>query len=145
MRLPLTQALGLTGEILVADDFDVEQFIYIKIPDAIQPLARGDLFEDPIDAALEPKALGHVSGGGSLLGDAQPDGTRQIEFCGIDIDTTDREAALEVLRKLLPNLGTPLGTELHYTAGGKKLQDCFLGADWGVGESRTFLHPGFDI
>ncbi len=129
----------------MAEDFDVEQFVYIKIPDAIQPLDRGAIFEDPIDAALRPGELGHVSGGGSLLGDTRPDGSRPIEFCGIDVDTTNRDAVLEILRKLLPDLGIPQATELHYTAGGAKLQDRFLGADWAVAEPRDFLHPGFDI
>jgi hypothetical protein len=125
--------------------FDVEQFVYVKIPDSIQPLDRASLFEDKIDAVLGPKNLGEVSGGGSLLGNFLPDGTRPIEFCGIDIDTTDRNAVLEILRELLPDLGVPLATELHYTAGGVKLQDRFLGADWAIGEPREFLHPGFDI
>ena len=129
----------------MAKDFDVEQFIYIKIPDAIQPLDRAAIFEDPIDAILEPKGLGHISGGGSLLGDKRPDGTRAIEFCGIDVDTTDRNAVLGILRGLLPDLGIPLATELHYTSGGDRVQDRFLGADWAIGEPRTFLHPGFDI
>lgn len=129
----------------MAEDFDVEQFIYIKIPDAIQPLDRAEIFEDPIDAALKPQELGHVSGGGSLLGNARPDGTRPIEFCGIDVDTTNRDAVLMLLRRLLPDLGIPLATELHYTTGNTKLQDRFLGADWIIGESREFLHPGFDI
>jgi len=129
----------------VADEFDVEQFIYIKIPDAIQPVARAESFEAPIDAALEPQTLGHVSGGGSLLGNACSDGTRPIKFCGIDVETTDRNAVLEILHGLLPHLGAPLATELHYTAGGTKLQDRFLGTDWAIGEPREFLHPGFDI
>ncbi|GAB3097680.1 hypothetical protein [Lysobacter terrae] len=127
------------------EEFDVEQFVYVKIPAPIQPLDRGTLFEDPIDDALQPQDLGYVSGGGSLLGDALPDGTRPIEFCGIDIDTTDRAAVLQILRELLPTLGIPLASELHYTANGLKLQDRFLGASWAIGEPREFLHPGFDI
>ena len=129
----------------MVEDFDVEQFVYIKIPEPIQPLDRASLFEDPIDSALAPRSLGHVSGGGSLLGQALPNGTRPIEFSGIDVDTTDREAALELLRKLLPELGVPAGTELHYTAASVKLQDCFLGGSWTIGDPRDFLHPGFDI
>ena len=129
----------------MAEGIDVEQFVYIKICDAIQPLDRAEVFEDPIDAALKPQELGHVSGGGSLLGNPLADGTRRIEFCGIDVDTTSRDAVLLILRKLLPDLGIPLATELHYTTGGTKLQDRFLGADWAIGEPRGFLHPGFDI
>lgn len=127
------------------DQFDVEQFVYVKIPSAIQPVDRGTMFEDPIDAALGPGYLGHVSGGGSLLGDTRPDGTRSIVFCGIDIEATDREAVLQILRAILPSLGIPLATELQYTSGGTRLQDRFLGSDWAIGESRESLHPGFDI
>ncbi len=129
----------------MSDDFDVEQFVYIKIPSAIQPIDRGSLFEDPIDAALEPGRLGHVSGGGSLLGNKREDGSRPIEFCGIDVDTTDREAVLSVLRELLPRLGAPPKTELHYTSSGVRLQDRLAGAEWAIGEPRQFLHPGFDV
>jgi hypothetical protein len=129
----------------VSDSFDVEQFVYIKIPDSIQPKDRGELFENAIDAALAPRELGHVSGGGSLLGKMLPDGTRSIQFCGIDVDTTDREAVLSVLRNLLPELGIPPATELHYTSNCVKLLDRFLGADWSVGEPREFLHPGFEV
>lgn len=127
------------------EKFDVEQFIYIKIPTAIQPADRAELFEDKIDIALEPRNLGHVSGGGTLLGKPDADGNRSIEFCGIDVDTIDRNEVLIVLRRLLPDLGVPLYTELHYTVAGKKLQDRFIGADWLLEESRDFLHPGFDI
>lgn len=129
----------------MSQPFDVEQFVYIKIPDALQPIDRAAIFEDRIDGVLQSNGLGHVSGGGSLLGEIRPDGTRVIEFCGIDVDTTDRDAVLVILRRLLPDLGAPPYTELHYTARGEKLQDRFLGADWTTAETREFLHPGFDI
>lgn len=127
------------------EDFDAELFVYIKIPDAIQPLDRSEIFETAIDTALAYDGIGQVSGGGSLLGRIHSDGTRTIEFCGIDVDATDRDAALTILRGLLPDLGAPVGTELHYTAKGLKLLDRFTGADWTIGDARDFLHPGFDI
>ena len=127
------------------EDFDAELFVYIKIPDAIQPLDRSEIFETAIDAALASDGIGQVSGGGSLLGRIHSDGTRTIEFCGIDVDATDRGAALTILRGLLPDLGAPVGTELHYTAEGLKLLDRFTGADWTIGDTRDFLHLGFDI
>lgn len=63
----------------------LEKFIYIKLPGNIGPLDRGELFEDQIDPMLEKEGLGSVSGGSSL-GDEQPDGSRQVAFCGIDVD-----------------------------------------------------------
>lgn len=125
--------------------FDVEQFVYLKILAGIGPLERAERFEEPIDAALAEDDLGEVSGGGSSLGDARPDGSRPIEFCGVDIDTRDRDAALKVLRVVLPGLGLPRGSELHYTAAGRRLQDVWLDDRWTIGQPRTFRHPGFDV
>ena len=125
--------------------FDVERFLYLKIPADIGPRERAERFEDPIDAALAQDGLGEVSGGGSSLGHPRPDGSRPIEFCGIDIDVTDREAALALLRVVLPGLGLPAGSELHYTASGRRLQDRFGGDAWEIGAVRDFLHPGFDV
>lgn len=127
-----------------SDTFNVEQFIYVKIPGHIEPIERGE-FEDRIEPLLRQSNLGEISGGGSQLGDARPDGTRPIEFCGIDIDTTDRNAALELLRSLLPTLEVPAGTELHYTRQGIRLLDRYTANGWELELSRTQLHPGFDI
>lgn len=126
-------------------EFDLEKFIYIKLPGNIGPLDRGELFEDQIDPVLEKEGLGSVSGGGSSLGDEQPDGSRQVEFCGIDVDVTNCDRAREVLRDLLPKLNAPIGTELQFTKAGKKLQDRFNGATWTLEESRAALHPGFGV
>ncbi len=124
---------------------DPEQFIYVKLPGNIQPIQRGAQFEDRIEPVLAEAGLGSVSGGGSSLADPLPDGRRLVAFCGIDIDTPERDAALTVLRDLLPKLEAPAGTELHYTRGGVKLQDEFTGAGWSTGRPRTFLHPGFAV
>lgn len=126
------------------DSFDVEQFIYVKLLGHIEPIERGEI-EDRIEPLLREANLGEVSGGGSQLGDARPDGTRPIEFCGIDIDTADRNAALELLRSLLPTLEVPAGTELHYTKEGIRLLDRYEANGWPLELSRTQLHPGFDI
>ncbi|MES2207260.1 MAG: hypothetical protein V4525_10775 [Pseudomonadota bacterium] len=125
--------------------FDIENFIYIKIPGNIQPIERGELFEEKIDAALSLNKLGAVSGGGSLLSDPDPNGNRTVESCGIDIDATDRNLALIALRELLPQINTPLGTELHYTRSNVKLQDMLTANGWQLEQLRTYMHPGFGI
>jgi hypothetical protein len=126
-------------------EFDPELFVYVKIPGPIQPIDRGTMFEDPLEAKLQEQSLGTISGGGSQLGDERPDGTRPIDFCGLDIDVTDQERALTFLREELPHLRIPEGTELHYTRLGMKLQDQYSGGSWQIEQPRTFLHPGFDI
>ena len=125
--------------------FAVEQFVYVKIPGDVGPIDRGTLFENPIDSALAIGSLGAVLGGGSSLGEERSDGTRPIEFCGIDIDTTNRDGALSILRTLLPSLNAPIGTELHYTVGSERLQDELSPEGWLLSKPRTLLHPGFGV
>jgi hypothetical protein len=127
------------------ETFDVEGFIYVKIPGNIQPLERGELFEDEIERALAEDDLGSVSGGGSSLSHPRPDGSRIVEFCGIDIDAKDRDRTLAKLREILMRLHAPHGTELHYTRTGSKLQDVLANGVWQLGLTRQFLHPGFGL
>ena len=124
---------------------DPEKFIYIKIPGNIQPLERGELFEDRIEPVLLERGIGSVSGGGSSLGDAGPDGYREVVFCGIDIEAVDRETTLTALRELLPKLNAPAGTEIHYTTGGARSQDVLTRTGWLLHQPRDFLHPGFGV
>lgn len=121
------------------------ELIYVYLPESIGPMDRGDKYEEPIIDELERLRLGEVSGAGCSLGDPRPDGTRQIEYCGIDVDTDDLAGTRAALRSLLPKLGCPGGTQLHYTAEGKRLQDEYDGSDWSLDNHRTMLHPGFGI
>jgi hypothetical protein len=125
--------------------FDPEFFIYMKVPEDLGPLDRGEKYEDPLEMKLQEQGLGTISGGGSQLGHELPDGRRPIEFCGLDIDVNDLDRALTFLRAEIPKLGAPEGTELHYTKQGARLQDEYRGGGWIVARPRTFLHPGFNV
>ena len=125
--------------------WDPGLFVYVKIPGDIQPLARGERFEDPLQSVLEETGLGNVSGGGSQLDDPYPDGRPRVEFCGIDVDVTDCEKALALLKTKLTELGAPPGTELHYTKDGVKLLDRYEDGAWTEAIPRTVIHPGFGV
>lgn len=125
--------------------FDIELFIYIKIPDSIGPIDRGEKYEDKLELLLAAHGLGSISGGGCSLGDPQPNGKRFIEFCGVDVDTTDLDKVRELLRETLPTLGAPVGTQLYYTKTSRKLQDELGDNGWLLEQERTLLHPGFNI
>ncbi|PTQ10142.1 hypothetical protein CLG96_13525 [Sphingomonas oleivorans] len=127
------------------DLLDDTELVYIYLPGSFEPIERGHRFEDPIDAELRLVGLGYISGGGSLLSAKKPDGAREIESCGIDVDTIDVQAARTLLRLHLPTLGCPSGTQLHYCEAGKALQDEFDGLVWVVGKPRQMTHPGFGI
>jgi hypothetical protein len=123
--------------------WDPELFVYVKIPGDIQPLARGERFEDPLQLALDEAGLGKVTGGGSQLDTPYPDGRPRVEYCGIDIDVTDRDKARQLLMRKLVDLATPEGTELHYTKDGSMRLDRLTNGAWSEGEPRTFEHAGF--
>lgn len=137
--------LGASASPEIESYFDPEFFVYIKIPEDIGPIARGEKYEDLLDNQLSLNGLGEVCGGGSQLGAERFDGTCSIAFSGIDIDVTDLQKALVLLRSELRTLNVPCGTEIHYTYQGTKLQDELHPKGWVLAQPRTFLHPGFDI
>lgn len=140
-----SKLVGSPKETPAQTDFDVELFVYAMIPESIGPIERGEKYEDQIEPLLTAEGLGSISGGGCSLGDPQPDGKRFIEYCGIDIDTTDRDAARALIRSALQKIGAPVGTELHFTKNGRQLQDAFSENGWLLEQPRTFLHPGLGV
>lgn len=90
-------------------------FVYIRIPGDIGPIERGDRFEDPIEAKLRRAGIGEVTGGGSLLTEPRSDGSRGIEYCGIDVDLTKPREGIALLLSELPRLRAPKGTVLEFS------------------------------
>ncbi len=127
------------------EPFDPGLFVYVKIPADIQPMDRGEWFEDKIEPVLAETGLGTVSGGGSSLSDPDAEGRRTIEYCGLDIDVTDLEPALALLRDLLPQLPIVPGTELQYTRDGRMLRDVYVDGAWSIALAREDRHPGFGV
>jgi len=139
---------GLFGAAQESDGpaFDAEAFVFLVIKDAVGPLQREDTYEEPLDAALQASGLGRVTGGGTQLGEKNPDGTNKVAWCGVDVDLTSRsvlDAALDLLRSELSRLGAPAGTEVHYTSQGERLLDRLEPGGWITRRTREELHPGF--
>ncbi|MFO0727553.1 MAG: hypothetical protein U1E65_27495 [Myxococcota bacterium] len=88
-------------------------FVFAHLNIRMQPIDRGEAFEDPLQEALEENELGTVTGGGCGLGE---DG--EIAFCGIDIEVEDLETGLPFVAGVLTTLGAPVGSRLEYEAGG---------------------------
>ena len=78
-------------------------FFYIRIPESLGPLARGEKYEDPLGKAMGN--LGEVTGGGSQLGEGS-----SIAYCGIDVIVTDRAQGLEIIRRAMHACGAPADT-----------------------------------
>jgi hypothetical protein len=78
----------------------------------VQPLDRGDLFEDPLQEALEKAGYGAVDGGGSMLDDGE------IKYCDIAIRLNSAASeAIQFVIDTLEELGAPKGSKLHVGEG----------------------------
>ena len=84
-------------------------FFYVRIPGDIQPIERGERFEDPLQAELQKEQLGEVTGGGSQLAGRG----KEIEFCGLDVDVTDRDRGLQLIREVMRRLNAPSDTVIE--------------------------------
>ena len=97
-------------------------FVYIKIPGDLDPEDRGEMFEDPLQEALDEEHLGAITGGGSQLSDPNETG-QSIDFCGVDVEIYDPVKGLDLLRRELMRLQAPIGTMLLYELDGKEWEE----------------------
>ena len=112
---------------------DLGEFIYVYLPQDIDPDERYARYQEPLDAELRLHGAGWVSGGGSLMGDETEDGTQECLHVGVDVDAVDVPRAREILRDLLPSLGAPVGTRvLYHDDDDRPLEDRFDGAGWAL-------------
>jgi hypothetical protein len=90
--------------------------VIVRLNARLQPLDRGDIYEDPLTEALEATGLGAVTGAGTQL--AEEGG---IEFCDIDLalDNADDET-LDRIVAALEKLGAPKGSKLLYGDAGER-------------------------
>lgn len=126
MRQPPVSA----GQPDQAAPFGPAPFIYIKIPMAAGAADADLQRDDAIDQALREGGLGAVLGWGASLGDRRPDGSRPVAFHRIDVEVLDLAGARAALRHILPGLGAPAGTEIHYKLGGRDWQDLYAPSGW---------------
>ena len=83
--------------------------IIARLNARVQPIDRGEYFEDPLDEALKSSKIGEVTGGGTQLAD-EPDG---IEFCDVEIMAVDfSDETIAFVVETLEKLGAPKGSRL---------------------------------
>lgn len=98
-------------------------FVFVQVPESIQPVERAAKYEDQLDASLKREKLGEVTGGGSQLSEPDAEGKRTIDWVGIDVELTDLERGLPFLKKELQRLGAPRKTTLEYTRAGSQVTE----------------------
>lgn len=83
----------------------------------MRPLDRGDVYEDPLDDEITARALGEVTGGGTLLTE---DG--EIRSCDIEIALAEvSDQTLDALKGCLEALGAPRGSTLVVESDGREI------------------------
>ena len=78
-----------------------------RLYEHIEPLDRGERYEDPLDDALRAAQIGEVTGGGSQLGQ-----TGEIEFADVEIRARSVDEALPVIVRSLEDSGAPAGSQI---------------------------------
>jgi hypothetical protein len=90
--------------------------VVARLYEHVEPIDRGERYEDPLDDALKGAGLGTVTGGGSQLGELG-----EIEFADVEIEVANVDAALPVIIEHLERAGAPVGSELLTEGGAVKV------------------------
>jgi hypothetical protein len=83
-------------------------FVLARFYEHIEPIDRGNRYEDPLHETLESAGIGCVTGGGSQLTEEG-----RIEFADIEIELADLDGALQTAVQALERAGAPQGSEIH--------------------------------
>ncbi len=85
-----------------------------RIWEPIEPIARGERYEDPLQAALQAAELGTVDGGGSQLTKLG-----EVQFAEIELHLANLDAAVALAIRVLEEAGAPQGSELRFNESGR--------------------------
>lgn len=109
-------------------------FIVATLNARIQPIHRGEFFEDPLDEELKRGSLGEVSGGGTMQTKSG-----EIEYCDIEIEVTHSgDGAAARIVEVLERLGAPKGSKLTVEADQTQIP-------FGVAEGLAVYLNGTDL
>ena len=81
--------------------------VLARLYEHIEPIDRGERYEDPLDGVLAQTNIGRVTGGGSQLNEFGG-----IEYADIEIELANLDGALDVVADALEKAGAPQGSEL---------------------------------
>ena len=86
---------------------DFTHVILARLYEHIEPIDRGERYEDPLDAVLAQTNIGRVTGGGSQLNELGG-----IEYADIEIELANLDSSLGIVVDALEKAGAPQGSEL---------------------------------
>ena len=91
--------------------------VLARVYEHIEPIDRGDRYEDPLQLVLEGKGLGRVTGGGSQLNE-----WGGITYADVEVEVANLDEALQVIADTLERAGAPQGSEILDTADERVLR-----------------------
>ena len=86
---------------------DFPHFVLARLYEHIEPIDRGERYEDPLHELLEKSGVGRVTGGGSQLNDHGG-----IEYADVELELANLDEALGIVTAALEAAGAPRGSEL---------------------------------
>jgi hypothetical protein len=93
-------------------------FIVVTINARIQPMHRGEIYEDPLDEILSKNSIGEVSGGGTLQSQSG-----ELEYCDVEIQVKNsNDDTVELIRSSLEKIGVPKGSKIKVEATGSEIE-----------------------
>jgi hypothetical protein len=96
---------------------DFPHLVLARLYEHIEPIDRGERYEDPLQAVLESRGIGNVSGGGSQLSELGG-----ITYVDIELELVDLDAAVGLVAEALEKAGAPEGSELLDASDGRVLR-----------------------
>ncbi|HVJ61288.1 MAG TPA: hypothetical protein VM555_01055 [Tahibacter sp.] len=85
-----------------------EVFVTARLNAKLQPMHRGDVFEDPLNERLEQAGHGTITGGGTQLA-----ASGEVEYADLEVRlNAATDAVLDWLVAALEDLGAPHGSQL---------------------------------
>ena len=83
------------------------ELIIARLYEHIEPIDRGERYEDPLQTVLEAGELGRVTGGGSQLNESGG-----IDFADLEIELANLDDAVSATISALEAAGAPAGSEI---------------------------------
>ncbi|WP_051219999.1 hypothetical protein [Rheinheimera baltica] len=94
------------------------EFIVVTINARIQPMHRGEIYEDPLDEILSKNSIGEVSGGGTLQSQSG-----ELEYCDVEIQVKNStDDTVELIRSSLEKIGVPKGSKIKVEATDSEIE-----------------------
>ncbi len=97
---------------------DFPHLVLARVYEHIEPIDRGDRYEDPLHATLEKVGIGRVTGGGSQLNELG-----EIAYADVEIELANVDEALGIVAEALEIAGAPQGSEIIQTSDDRVLRE----------------------